>query len=715
MPMNRVHAQENYLKLLGAPASRLSVPVRRPDRGSVGRRAGGLRHLREGRLHAQDGPARRGHRRRLGRGHRGQVRAPRGPGHRGGPARAEPPVHLLSVQQPRAERRPDDRRASRSSYDGLAPARRQDASTRAPPPSSPTGSACASATATSSTTGSSCRPGVEFQWEQVEGLAAEPGQGAPRLEGGAADRRAGRGSSRPCPTAASSCSPCPPVAYRCPPGPYERTCQVAWYLKTKKPRAKLIVLDANQNVVSKAALFREAWKAYPNLDYRASQQGGRRSTRARARCGPSSTRVKYDVLNLIPPQRAGAIAVQADLVGADKRWCEVDHVTYESVKHKGVHVIGDATTGLPVPKSGNVANAMGKICASAVVQPARGQAGAADPARQHLLQLGERPRGHRGRQRLQDRERQGRPDRAEAHAGAERGAWPSAPSAGPRASGPTCWPDATARSAPRRAARRRETRAMTADDDIAGWPLRTSSLARRPGACRARRGAGPLDDPGSPRRSRARRATAPPATAGPTRCRSSRAWTPGVLQEADRGLRRRASGRRRRWSPTPRGASSSAWTTSPRYFARAEEQPTPIAVRRRRPWRAGGRPRRRARPATGRTGKGDAAKGIPSLAGQPPGFLAEQMLLFKQDRRNPGDPALEAVKALMKTIPTRRSPTSPPTTRASGSVPTGWAAGCGRAQPGCPRLMTSNRAEAFRPRRCGRRVRAGEARVPAPW
>ena len=69
------------------------------------------------------------------------------------------------------------------------------------------------------------------------------------------------------------------------------------------------------------------------------------------------------MLNLIPPQRAGAIAVQADLVGADKRWCEVDHVTYESVKQKGIHVIGDATIGLPVPKSGNVANAMGKICA----------------------------------------------------------------------------------------------------------------------------------------------------------------------------------------------------------------------------------------------------------------------------------------------------------------------------------------------------------------
>jgi NADH dehydrogenase FAD-containing subunit len=83
--------------------------------------------------------------------------------------------------------------------------------------------------------------------------------------------------------------------------------------------------------------------------------------------------VSYDVLNLIPPQRAGTIAVQADLVGADKRWCEVDHVTYESVKQKDVHVIGDSTIGLPVPKSGTVANSMGKICATAIVHRLNGK------------------------------------------------------------------------------------------------------------------------------------------------------------------------------------------------------------------------------------------------------------------------------------------------------------------------------------------------------
>jgi hypothetical protein len=165
----------------------------------------------------------------------------------------------------------------------------------------------------------------------------------------------------------------PPVAYRCPPGPYERACQLAWYLKTHKPRSKLLVLDANQNIVSKAALFRAAWQAYPNLEYRGSNKIVKVDPGVREVTTDFGDKVKYDVVNLIPPQRAGTIAVQAELVGADKRWCEVDHVTYESVKAKNVHVIGDSTIGLPVPKSGNVANAMGKICAVAVVHQLQGK------------------------------------------------------------------------------------------------------------------------------------------------------------------------------------------------------------------------------------------------------------------------------------------------------------------------------------------------------
>jgi NADPH-dependent 2,4-dienoyl-CoA reductase/sulfur reductase-like enzyme len=209
-------------------------------------------------------------------------------------------------------------------------------------------------------------PGVEFQWEQVEGLAQHKDTVLHAWKAGPQTVELAR-QLRAMPDGGVFVLTVPPVAYRCPPGPYERACQVAWYLKTRKPKAKLIVLDANQNVVSKTGLFRGVWaKDYPNLDYRPSSKVVKVDPGAREVQTEIGDKVKWDVLNLIPPQRAGTIAVSADLVGADKRWCEVNHVTYESVKAKDVHVIGDATTGLPVPKSGNIANNMGKISAVAV-------------------------------------------------------------------------------------------------------------------------------------------------------------------------------------------------------------------------------------------------------------------------------------------------------------------------------------------------------------
>jgi len=215
-------------------------------------------------------------------------------------------------------------------------------------------------------------PGVEFQWEQVDGLAEAQDRVLHAWKAGRQTVQLAR-QLEAMPDGGVFVLTVPPVAYRCPPGPYERACQVAWYLKTRKPKSKLVVLDANQNVVSKAALFRAAWKDYPNLEYRASNKVVKVDPSTREVTTDFGDRVKYDVVNLIPPQRAGTIAVQADLVGADKRWCEVDHVTYESVKHKNVHVVGDSTIGLPVPKSGNIANAMGKICAVAVVHLLNGK------------------------------------------------------------------------------------------------------------------------------------------------------------------------------------------------------------------------------------------------------------------------------------------------------------------------------------------------------
>jgi sulfide dehydrogenase [flavocytochrome c] flavoprotein subunit len=214
-------------------------------------------------------------------------------------------------------------------------------------------------------------PGVDFQWEQVEGLAQNQDKVLHAWKAGPQTVKLAQQLAS-MPDGGVFVLSIPLAAYRCPPGPYERTSMVAWYLKTNKPKSKLIVLDANQNIISKAALFRAAWQAYPNIDYRPASRviavdPGSREVRT------EFDKIRYDVVNVIPPQRAGAIAVQADLVGGDKRWCEVNHVTYESVKQPGIHVIGDATIGLPVPKSGNVANAMGKITAAAVVSLINGK------------------------------------------------------------------------------------------------------------------------------------------------------------------------------------------------------------------------------------------------------------------------------------------------------------------------------------------------------
>src|SRR5439155_304841 len=166
-------------------------------------------------------------------------------------------------------------------------------------------------------------PGVEFQWEQVEGLAA------------AQDRVLHAWKAGPQTVALAKqlqsmadggvfVLTIPPAAYRCPPGPYERACQVAWYLQTNKPKSKLIVLDANPNVISKTGLFRAAWTKYPNLEYRGSNKVVKVDPSVSEVTTELGDKVKYDVVNLIPPQRAGTIAVTADLVGADKRWCEAD-------------------------------------------------------------------------------------------------------------------------------------------------------------------------------------------------------------------------------------------------------------------------------------------------------------------------------------------------------------------------------------------------------
>lgn len=159
----------------------------------------------------------------------------------------------------------------------------------------------------------------------------------------------------------------PKAPYRCPPGPYERVCQVAYYFKQNKPRSKIIVLDANPEIVSKKGLFTKVWaEHYPGMvDYRPNSQVIDIDVSA----GVIRTEfesVKTDVMNVIPPQRAGKPAQMAGAANVDKRWCEVDFLTYESKAVPNVHVIGDSVSAA-LPKSAHMATSQARVCASAIV------------------------------------------------------------------------------------------------------------------------------------------------------------------------------------------------------------------------------------------------------------------------------------------------------------------------------------------------------------
>ena len=161
----------------------------------------------------------------------------------------------------------------------------------------------------------------------------------------------------------------PKAPYRCPPGPYERSCQVAYYFKRSKPKSKVLILDANEDVQSKKGLFMAAWNGpYKGIiEYRPNSElddVDAKTLTAKLQFGT----VKADVLNVVPPHGAGQIARHAGLVTANNRWCGIDWLTMESLKVKGVHVLGDATLSAPaMPKSGHMANQHGKVCAAAVI------------------------------------------------------------------------------------------------------------------------------------------------------------------------------------------------------------------------------------------------------------------------------------------------------------------------------------------------------------
>lgn len=211
-------------------------------------------------------------------------------------------------------------------------------------------------------------PGVDFQFDKLPGLAAAEASGQVLHAWKAGPQTVAlRRQLEALPDGGVFAIAIPKAPYRCPPGPYERASFVAQYFKAAKPRAKVLILDANPDIVSKKGLFTKAWnELYPGIvEYRPNSEltefdTGRRVARLQFED------VKADVFNIIPPQQAGRIA--QPLISVNNQWVGVEFQTFEAVKAAGVHVIGDAIAAAPgMPKSGFMANNHAKVVADAVI------------------------------------------------------------------------------------------------------------------------------------------------------------------------------------------------------------------------------------------------------------------------------------------------------------------------------------------------------------
>ncbi len=221
-------------------------------------------------------------------------------------------------------------------------------------------------------------PGIEFMWDALPGLK-KPGAQDKVLHAWKAGPQTAalRKQLEAMPDGGVYALAIPLAPYRCPPGPYERVCQVAHYFSKTKPKSKVLVLDANDDVTSKGALFKKAWAdRYKGIiDYRPKHN----LTDVDAATGTLKFEfnddIKAQVLNVVPPQRAGDIAHHAGLTTANRRWCEVDWLTMESKAAQNVHILGDALQVAPgMPKSGHMANQHGKVVAAAIVALLSGRA-----------------------------------------------------------------------------------------------------------------------------------------------------------------------------------------------------------------------------------------------------------------------------------------------------------------------------------------------------
>ncbi len=219
-------------------------------------------------------------------------------------------------------------------------------------------------------------PGIDFHWGAIEGYGEKAAGVMPHAYKAGAQTTLLFDQLKAMDDGGLVIVAPPANPFRCPPGPYERVCQIAHYLKNHKPKSKIMVVDAKDKF-SKQGLFTQAWKELYDgmIEWRSGSDTGGGVVGVSPKENLVSTEIediKGDVVNVIPPQKAGHIAHAAG-VADDSGWCPVHLDSFESTRHPGIHIVGDASIATGLPKSGYAANSEAKVCAAAVVSLLNGK------------------------------------------------------------------------------------------------------------------------------------------------------------------------------------------------------------------------------------------------------------------------------------------------------------------------------------------------------
>jgi len=165
----------------------------------------------------------------------------------------------------------------------------------------------------------------------------------------------------------------PPNPFRCPPGPYERASMMADVFRHHNPTAKIIILDAKDKF-TKQGPFTKGWERLYGygtdnsmIEWVPASEGG-----AVAAVDPETMTVetaagkfKGDLVNIIPPMKAGALAQKIGLANSSG-WCPINQQSFASDLAPNVHVIGDSCIAGAMPKSGYAANSQAKMLSQVV-------------------------------------------------------------------------------------------------------------------------------------------------------------------------------------------------------------------------------------------------------------------------------------------------------------------------------------------------------------